>query len=182
MELSRGSPKGFKTLELKLKELSGLYGQVGWFENSKYSPSGIPVAGVMAIQELGHGPIPPRPFFRPTATDKKQEWSGVAAAGAKQVLNGALNGEQAMEQLTVKAENDVKDTILNITEPKLSPITIELRAMKKRDPNLHITGATVGIAAAKVNKPGYQTPSVSVKPLIDSGKAIATLTHKVSKI
>lgn len=172
--------KAFEKLDLKLKELAGIEGRVGWFESARYE-DGTPVAYVMAIQELGSPPIPPRPFMRPTAIDKKDEWIKVAAQASKGALAGNMSAENVMELLTLKAESDVHDTIESITSPPLSPITIELRAMKMRDPNIKITGKTVGEAAAKVNKPGYQTPNVSTKPLNDTGFAIATLTHVVEK-
>jgi len=181
VELKRGNPSAFQTLSNRLEQLRGLEGKVGWFEDSKYEGTDVPVAGVMALNEHGHGSTPPRPFFRPTATEQKQPWARTALAASKQVVAGAISGVDAMELLTQKAEDDVKETILKVLDPRLSPITIELRAMKKKDPSLRVTGATVGQAATKVTTPGYKTPDVSTKPLIDSGKAIATLTHKVEK-
>jgi hypothetical protein len=84
-----------------------------------------------------------------------------------------------MEALTITAEGDVAEHIANVTSPPLSPITIELRAMKKRDPGLVITARTVGIAAQRVKEAGYATPDVSAKPLNDTGFLIATLTSDV---
>jgi len=177
-ELKRGNPKAFETIGLKLKALAGLTGRVGWFEDSKYD-DGTPVAYVAALNELGHGKTPPRPFMRPTAIAERDAWIEVAARGARAVVAGSANPRQVMEQLTSKAEADVRDAILALTEPALSPITIELRAMKKRDPNLRVTGATVGEAARKVAQPGYVTPNVSTKPLIDTDVMERTLTSKV---
>ncbi|OWK47570.1 hypothetical protein [Fimbriiglobus ruber] len=83
-----------------------------------------------------------------------------------------------MDGLGERAQEDVKETINQITSPPLSPITLELRAMKHKNPALKITGATVGEAAARVRQPGYQLASgTSDKPLIDSKLMITTLTH-----
>lgn len=180
MKVVRSNPKAFETLKLRIKSLQGLEGRVGWFPSAKYE-SGTPVAFVMALNELGHGKTPPRPTIRPTAINQREAWAELAAKGAKGVINGTLAPDGLMELITIQAEGDLKQAILDLTEPALSPITIELRAMKKRNPNLRITGAIVGAAARRVREPGYVTPDVSVKPLIDTGYAIATLTHTVEK-
>ena len=139
------------------------------------------MAYVAAIQELGaatgHGVIPPRPFMRPTAIEKREEWIKLAAQAARGMVMGIRSAKAVMELLTRKAEEDVADKIVSITEPPLSPVTIELRAMKKRAPSLRVTARTVGEAARKVNTPGYTPPSgVSTKPLNDIGMMIATLS------
>jgi hypothetical protein len=87
-----------------------------------------------------------------------------------------------MDGLGERAQEDVKETINQITSPPLSPITLELRAMKHKDPNLRVTGTLVGQVAAKVKQPGYQLASGTPdKPLIDSKLAITTLTHTTEK-
>lgn len=180
-KVTRSNPKAFATLENKLKELEGVQTKVGWFKGSKY-PDGTPVAMAAAANELGHGKTPPRPFMRPTAIKERGKWGEVVASGAKQVLKGETTIEKVMDTIGVVAEGDVLQAIVDITTPPLSPITIQLRAMKKRDPNLKITGKTVGEAAAIVHKPGYTQPTgVSTKPLNDTGHMLATLTHIVEK-
>ena len=100
-------------------------------------------------------------------------------SGSRQTLQGKITAYQAVSKLTEKAEGDWKKSIEDLLSPPLSPVTIELRAMKKRDPNLKITGATVGEAARRVKQPGYKTPAVNTKPLIDTDFAHSTLTHRV---
>lgn len=180
MKLTRSNPKAFATITNALKELSGLQGKVGWFESAKYE-NGTPVAYVMMLNEVGHGKTPPRPVMRPTAAENTKKWGETAVGAARQVVAGVLSGTGAMDIITTQAEGDVSKTIADLTSPALSPVTIELRAMKKRNPDLKITGATVGIAAQRVKQPGYVTPNVSTKPLVDSGLAISTLTHIVEK-
>ncbi len=173
----RSNPRAFDTLSNKLKELSGVETRVGWFPSAKYS-DGTSVAYVASIQEYGAGPIPPRPFFRTTIAEQKQAWAGYAAQGARAVLKGKLTAEQVMDGIGERAQEDVKQTINTITSPPLSPITLELRAMKHRDPSLRITGTLFGQVAAKVRQPGYKLASGTPdKPLIDSKKLITTLTH-----
>lgn len=175
--VKRGNPRAFETLTNKLKELSGVETAVGWFPGAKYE-DGTPAAMSAAANEFGHGSTPPRPFFRPTIMHEQTAWAGYAAEGAKAVLAGRLSAFDVMDALGERAQEDVKETINQITAPPLSPITLELRAMKHKDPALKVTGATVGIAAARVKQPGYQLASGTPgKPLIDTKTLINTLTH-----
>lgn len=167
----------FDKINLALKELDGIETKVGWFPGAKYE-DGTPVALAMASNEFGHGPVPPRPFFRPTVSEQKTAWGQFAAQGAKAVLDGSLSAHDVMDGLGERAQEDVKETINQITSPPLSPITLELRAMKHKDPGLKVTGKLVGQVAAKVKQPGYQLASGTPdKPLIDTKLAITTLTH-----
>jgi hypothetical protein len=176
-EVRRGNPKAFEKIILALKELDGIETKVGWFPGARYENS-TPVAYVAAIQEFGAGPIPPRPFFRATITDQKAAWAGFAEMGAKAILRGTHTAHDVMDGLGELAQEDVKETINQITAPPLSPITLELRAMKHKDPALKVTGKTVGVAASRVKQPGYKlaagTPD---KPLVDTALMITTLTH-----
>lgn len=179
--VKRSNPKAFEQLDLKLKALEGTQAKTGWFETSKYE-NGTPVAYAAALNELGHGKTPPRPFMRPAAAEHKGEWAGTAAKGARAVLKGETDVRSVMEIIASQAEGDVLQAIVDVHSPPLSPITIELRAMKKRNPDLKITGATVGEAAQKVKEPNYKPPTgVSIKPLNDTGLMMATLTHVVEK-
>ena len=177
MKMGRSNSKAFATIENRLKELAGVETRVGWFPGATY-PDGTKVAYVAAIQEFGHGPIPPRPFFRTTVADQKASWAQDAANAARAVLKGSISAEQAMDALGERAQEDVKETINQITAPPLSPITLELRAMKHKNPDLKVGGRLVGEVAAKVNKPGYRLAAgTPTKPLVDSRLLITTLTH-----
>jgi hypothetical protein len=176
-QVRRSNPGAFQKLSLKLKELSGIETRVGWFPGAKYE-DGTPVAYVAAIQEYGAGPIPPRPFFRTTAAGEQHAWRQYAAQGAKAVLKGAVTARDVMDGLGERAQEDVKETINQITTPPLSPVTLELRAMRHKNPGLKVTGKTVGEAAWRVRQPGYKlaagTPD---KPLVDTKLMLTTLTH-----
>jgi hypothetical protein len=180
--VTRSNPRGFEVLLGKLKELNGIESRVGWFPSARYE-DGTPVALAASVNEFGHGPIPPRPFFRPTIAAEQQAWAGYAAQGAKAVLNSKLTGFQVMDGLGERAQEDVKETINQITSPPLSPITLELRAMKHMDPNLRVTASVVGQVAAKVRQPGYKLASGTPdKPLIDSKLLINSLTHTTESV
>jgi hypothetical protein len=175
--VKRSTPKCFEALELRLKELARVETAVGWFPGARYE-NGTPVAMVASVQEFGSGPIPPRPFFRTTITDQKAAWAGFADLGARAILRGTHTAYDVMDALGELAQEDVKETINQITAPPLSPITLELRAMKHKDPALKVTGKTVGIAASRVKQPGYKLAAgTPTKPLVDTKLLITTLTH-----
>src|SRR3954468_10164154 len=113
MQVKRGNPKGFETLAARLKELSGVETKVGWFSSAKYE-DGTPVALAAASNEFGHGPVPPRPFFRTTVAEQKNAWAGYAAQGARAVLKGTHTAHDVMDGLGERAQEDVKETINQI--------------------------------------------------------------------
>ena len=181
VEIRRLNSQSLQTLCFNLAALQNVEAKVGWFESAKY-PDGTPVAYAAALNELGHGNTPARPTMRPTAKAQAKEWALAAKQGADAITKGTFSPVQVMEQLAGKAQGDIFKAISVLTLPALSPVTIELRAMKQKNPNLKIGGAVVGYAAWKVKQPGYVAPSgVSTKPLIDSGLMVATLTHIVTK-
>lgn len=180
VEIKQSNPKAFQELDLKLKELENFQGRVGWGEDSKY-PDGTPVAYVAAIQELGYGPIPPRPFMRPAETKNQNEWQAVAGFAAAQILDGKMTGADGMRLITTRAEDDVSDAISDVSSPPLSPITMVLR--KWRREGRKITGATVGEAAARLAAgEKIDVSGVSAKPLNDTGRMLATLTSVVESV
>jgi len=148
--------EGSKKLQAAIDALASKRVKVGWFESSKY-PDGTPVAYVAAIQELGYGPIPPRPTLRPTAIEQKPEWSKLAARGAKAILNGADAG-QMMETIGLKAAGDVAKAIASLSSPPLKEKTVKARMGKRADKR------TVGSLT---------------KPLVDTAILVGSLSHVV---
>lgn len=182
MEITRSKPSAFKGLDLRLKELEGVSSSAGWYESSKYE-NGTPVAQVAFWNEYGHGgqfPAPARPFMRPTVIRDKSEWRETAAQGAKAVLAGQATATDVMGALAIQAEAGIAKSIAQVFQPELSPVTLELRAMKERNPDLKVSLCNVYEAIRNINKPGYKLKAgVSTKPLNDSGILINTLNHAV---
>jgi len=150
-------------LRQTVQSLDGATGKVGWFPSAVYE-KGQPVAGIAAVQEFGSPSrgIPPRPFFRTTATEKREEWAGTAGQLAKRAALGKLAPGQVMEGLTMAAEGHVRATITKLQAPALKQATIDAR--KRRLAN--------GGAGAK---------STISKPLVDTGIMLATLTSEIDK-
>lgn len=180
--IKQSNPKAFKELDVKLKELEGSEGRVGWFDDARSTyEDGTPVAYVAAIQELGYGPIPPRPFMRPAAEKHADnEWTDVAGDAAKDVLDGKKTGAQAMGVLAARAEGDVLRAIVDVNSPALSPITLWAREYRRR--GVKVTGKTIGEIAGKIASGELSAggpAGISTKPLNDTGHMIATLSHQV---
>lgn len=152
-------------------------GKVGWFDSAKYE-DGTPVAYIAAIQEFGHGPIPPRPFMRTTITARKAEWRALAESGARAILAGNATIETVLEGIGLQASGDIALTISKIYNPPLSPITIELRRRKRAGQT--VTGRTVGDAAKASQSAFFSGGSGSAyKPLVFSGLMISSITSAV---
>lgn len=138
-------------VELSLQELDGLRTRVGWFETNKYpDKKSTPVAYVASIQEFGYGPIPPRPYFRPTIAKESGNWAALIAKASKGVVTGRRTAFQAMDMLGLQAAGDVRAAIAAVSSPPLAEATI--RARKARG-------------------------NSSTKPLSDSRVMMQTLTH-----
>lgn len=161
-------------LKKRMKSLEEYSAQAGWFESARYD-DGTPVAKVAIWQEYGvpERSIPPRPFLRPTIAEKKEEWTKDAAQVVKGVLSGQIDAEQGMTVIAQKAAGDIRQTITQVFEPELSPVTVLLRQWRKEGKD--ITGKTVGDAARAVAE-GQRGEGVTTKPLVDTGHMLATCT------
>lgn len=155
-----------------MKSLEEYSAQAGWFESARYD-DGVPVAQVAIYNEYGTSRIPPRPFMRPTAESQKGEWARTTGKVVSQVLRGKMSAEQGMTLVAQKAAGDIRQTITQVFEPELSPVTVLLRQWRKEGKD--ITGKTVGDAARAVAE-GQRGEGVTTKPLIDTGHMLATCT------
>jgi hypothetical protein len=156
MDIKQSNPDAFKALNLGLKVLEKIQGKVGWFSTYNY-PDGTPVAEVAAQNEFGNASknIPPRPTVRPAAIDNKDKWARIANQGAKQVINGKTTAYDVMNKITLVAESDISKNIAKLTQPPLAARTIAERQARGNN---------------------------SVKPLVDTGLEIATLTSVVENV
>jgi len=162
-----------------LKDLDGLTGKAGWLENERYE-DGTPVAYVAAIQELGNGPIPPRPFMRNTTSEKGKAWMDLFGLGAVEVLDGRLTAPQALEAVVLRAAGDIAITISKVTAPPLSPLT--LLARRQAGPNKRLSGAgELGPLGDELDRGPPDVSGVSTKPLIWTGLLFQSVTGAVER-
>lgn len=149
---------------------------VGFLENASY-PDGKNVASIAAIQEFGapKAGIPPRPFFRTMVEDKSPEWP--EAVGNLLVAND-YDAAKTLGQTGAAIQSQLQQSIIDTYAPPLSQITLMLRKMRAEDPDLVVTGKTVGEAARRVAA-GESTDGVSTKPLVDSGHLLQSVSFEV---
>lgn len=129
--------------------------------------------------------IPPRPFMSVTAASQGKEWTKLMGEGIAAVAAGQLTAEALMEQIGALMAADIQKTISEIQLPALSPITIMLRGMRSHDPDLKVTGKTVGEAAQRV-KNGDTNYGATTKPLIPAeaeggtGLLLKSISHRAA--
>lgn len=116
-----------KEPELHVGILSG-----ATYQGEYGTKSGQSVAEAAYWQEYGTDKIPPRPFFRNTIEDKKNDWVNLVSHELKR----GQNFEQAFIAAGDNISADITDTIKKGVNPPLSEETLERR--KK----LGLTGTT----------------------------------------
>lgn len=156
MEVRRDNPKGIEKLLQQALGLAGYETKVGWFENAK-EENGEQTAYIASIQEFGvpSKNIPPRLGFRETAAKRQKSWRDFIKGAATQVLEGRMNGEEAMEGLGLKARGDLFRRINSNPPPPLSEKTLAARRRKGR---------------------------THTETLVDSGRMIESLESKTEKV
>lgn len=174
---------GGEKLEKRLKEIATKANKkatvrVGFLEDATY-PDGKSVAMVAAIQEFGapSQSIPSRPFFRTMVKDKADTW-GDATANLLEAND--YDAVKTLNQVGAGIAGQLQQSIKEMNAPPLSPITLMLRKMRSDNPDLEVTGATVGLAAAKVKK-GDSVGGVPTKPLIDTGNLWNSVSWEVAE-
>jgi hypothetical protein len=158
--------KGGDKLEAALREISRKVSKpgklrVGFLEDTTY-PNGTSVAMVAAIQEFGapKANIPPRPFFRNMIAGKSDEW---APAIGNLLPQNNYDVRATLEIIGDGIKGQLQQSIIDTTQPPLSPVTLMLRKMFGNSPE-RITGKAVGEAARRVAA-GESYGGVSTKPL-----------------
>lgn len=169
-----GLQKALDEIAKKVSKASSV--DVGFLEGSTY-PDGKSVPEIAAIQEFGapKAGIPPRPFFRTMIEVKSPEWG--EAVGNLLVANN-YDAAKTLGQTGAAIKGQLQESIIDTYNPPLSPITLMLRKMRAEDPDLVVTGATVGEAARRVAA-GESTEGVSTKPLVDSGTLLNAVSYEV---
>lgn len=133
VEVRRENPKAIEWLLNKCLSLENIESKVGWFEGAK-EENGEQTAYIAAIQEFGVPAknIPPRLGFRETAKKKEKQWRSVIEAAAGQVLEGRMNGMEAMDLLVQAARGDLFKRLISNPNPRLKAATLAARRRKGR--------------------------------------------------
>jgi len=124
-----GGDKLLKLLEHMDKGMSSAASvDVGWTENNIHPETGVPTAEVAYANEMGTDKIPARPFIRPAELKNQKVWSDSLGKYTKAAL---YNAELALEFVGEDVKKDLQASMLEVTDPPLSPITIERKGHDK---------------------------------------------------
>ena len=148
------------------------------FPEGATEADGMSSAQVAFWNEFGTSTIPPRPFFRTMIKDNSPEWGGVLAGLLKHYDYDSV---MALTELGKQMEEELRESIVKMNAPELSQVTLMLRKMRKKNPDLIVTGKVVGQAAARVHA-GESVSGVSTKPLIQPGTAGGRMIRNVSSM
>lgn len=170
---------GGDKLRAKLEEISknlkkGADLSVGFLENATY-PDGTLVAMVAAIQEYGapRARIPPRPFFRTMIAEKSGEWP--AAIGGL-LAEHNYDVEKVLNLAGAAIAGQLRQSIIAVQAPPLSPLTLMLRKMKSE--GIEITGKSLAIARQRLDS-GESVGGVATKPLVETGNLLQSIDWEV---
>lgn len=125
--------KGLHAVVDKLTNgLAGKEVQVGYFEGNNYE-DGTPVAHVATIHEFGAPSqnIPPRPTMGPTVMENQEHYMKQLGAAAKVVMDGKMDGSDALQLLGDKVAGDIRKHISQLTSPGLKLNTILRKGFNK---------------------------------------------------
>lgn len=157
-----GGMSGGTRMLAKLRQIMTRFGgspeaRVGFLEGATY-PDGTSVAMVAAINEFGAPSRgqPPRPFFRRMIAEKKGEWGPALGIQLKKTN---YNQNAALEIVGMGIEGQLRQSIVDLTDPPLAKTTIEAKS-RGGVGKLH---GTMGPA----------------KPLIDTGYMLSRVDHEV---
>lgn len=107
--------------------------QCGWFADASPYPDKrkTPVALVAICNEFGTSKAPARPFVRPAIAESGDRWLLHFAKGVKRVLDGKIaDVKTVMSFLGAEIVADLKDSIMRVWSPPLSPRTVAARRSK----------------------------------------------------
>lgn len=173
--LSGGDKLTFYLAELSKQLEKGAEVRVGFLSGSTESMNGESTASVATWQEWGTGTVPPRPFFRPMIAEHSGEWGEQLG---KVLKFNNYNAAKSLAQMGELISGELQESIIAVSEPELSDITLMLRKMRSEDQSLIVTGKTVGEAARRVAA-GEDVGDVSRKPLVDTGDMLNSVAYQV---
>jgi hypothetical protein len=174
--------KGGSALEAKLKQTLEKISKaskvsVGFLEGSA-EPDGTSLPMVAAIQEFGApgAGIPPRPFFRPMVKTERAHWGADLAARLKAT---DYDAEASLGQMGKQMEGELRASIVAVSDPPLSPVTLLLRERFGNDPGAikfkDVQQAREDVASGRVPN----VTATQAHPLIWTGHMLNSIKSEV---
>lgn len=150
--------------------------RVGFLEGAIYpDEAGTPVATVAWWLNYGTKTAPPRPFFTNMVKTKSNDWGDELAVILQQ---NDFDVDKSLRIMGERIGGQLRDAIIELDAPALSPITLMLRKMRIDDPHLIVTGATVGEAARRVAA-GESSSPASTKVGVYTGHMLNSVDYEV---
>lgn len=176
--------QGGAGLEEHLKRIAAKVGnatevRVG-FPAGSTEKDGTSLPMIAAIQEFGApaAGIQPRPFMRTAIAQHKGEWGDQLA---EQLVAHDYDTSVALGEMGLVIAGEIVQSIIDLTSPALSPVTVMLRSMRTGRQDDPVTFAMVQEARRRVaagEAPKGMT-ATGAKPLIDSGTLLNSVTSEV---
>ena len=168
---------GGEALAAKLKELSANIAKAASVDVGFIGNKGN-TAYIASIQEFGAPSkgIPPRPFFRDMIAKQSGHWGDDTANALKAT---AFDSAKALDLIGTQISGELRQSIVDLTEPPLSPVTLLLRERFQGNPG-DITFADVQQARRDIAS--GTVPNVTTtqtKPLIWTGAMLNSIEHLV---
>ncbi len=101
--------------------------RVGFLEGSTY-PDGTSVPFVAAMNEFGHGNVPPRPFFRGMVQRKSPEWPAAIAGLLKST---GMDVDKTLQLTGMAIQGQLVQSINDLVSPPLAQSTIDRKGFDK---------------------------------------------------
>ena len=150
--------------------------RVGFLEGATYpDEAGTPVATVAWWLNYGTKTAPPRPFFTNMVKTKSDKWGDELAIILQQ---NDFDVDKSFRIMGERISGQLRDAIIELDAPALSPITLMLRKMRIDDPHLIVTGKTVGEAARRVAE-GESSSPASTKVGVYTGHMLNSIDYEV---
>lgn len=164
MELTGGDKLEAKLAELSKRVSNAATLRVGFLEDAKY-PDGTSVAEVAVYQNYGAPArgIPPRPFFSNMIADNRAGWPDAIESVLKAV---DFDARAALELFGEHVASQLREAIIELREPALSPVTLLLR---QRFPTRDGMEFSDVLQAWRDVAAGEDIPSGHDNPLVWSG-------------
>jgi len=176
-EAIRGGDAMRAKLQSMLTSIQGAKSvRVGFLEGNT-EPDGTPVAQAAAWAEFGTKSAPPRPFFRNALEKAKPELPGITAKIAKAANYDA---NVILGRLGEYMQGEIQQTIIELTEPALSPLTLAIRKYQGPTRSKPITGTIIGQLAKELKAGTLDTSGVSDKPLVYTGTMLRYVAYEVN--
>jgi hypothetical protein len=177
--------RGGDRLKLRFRELASETSKassltVGFLANTTYK-SGVPVATVAAIQEFGAPGqnIPPRPFFRTAIERHTDDWRNILRTELKRTR---YNSAEALDTLGKVMVSHIQQSIMDLTEPPLSPVTVMLRGMRRRSRyKMWVSFKELMREAVQRVEKGLSNYGASTKPLEDTRLMLRSVAYVVKE-